>query len=667
MSLDEKKVLAYNLSCLSEAGLKTALRYLRDDWNVTAAPLESNLVELDLNALSDAQLWKLSRLVSHCVYLTPTSVPSTTCLNCECAHRTAEQKQKNEKKENEEEDHDEFASSGRFDDFGFGFDDISSTSSSHMFDDSEGNENENENENDDDDDDECSLLLVRDSRDLDVVSESGRYCGCSCHCPSSMFDEVDGGINDEYVDGDVKGKGPLKTVGNTLASNALGGTASSATQALTRNSQRIGQLDGVSRPSTPTTLPLESLVDNALRAQTASDGDDDLSLLGDSGDDLVSFGRQSSFGDDDDDDDDDDGDDDLMRFGSAIKRKRSRSNTSLHDADFHGIDGDESDDAIKRQCTYGLDASLAHLVDEPLFSIERIEDVPRNPAIHAFVHEFNDPMNFVVDGSNSNDDFLAASEAANSAARAAAALYTANGSPTHTHSSPPPPPSSPLDPWLGIAGGSATALPWLPQFPTDAIVAGQQQQQEEEQVRRGEQGIVPPPLLRQRRRGDDKYGKDDDGNDDDDEQDDEQDGDRFSIKVHIYSLAKHSNDPKRPFLCDACGKTFRDRSNLMRHVRTHTHEKPYVCSWPGCPKRFSHAAGLRDHVNTHTGERPYACPDCPKRFANQANCRRHRLLHTGEKHFHCERCGASFFQKANLKSHVARHEKKDAKNKSKAK
>jgi len=115
--------------------------------------------------------------------------------------------------------------------------------------------------------------------------------------------------------------------------------------------------------------------------------------------------------------------------------------------------------------------------------------------------------------------------------------------------------------------------------------------------------------------------------------------------VHVMNMDPNSME------CPECHKRFADKSNLGKHVRTHTGAKPFVCET--CGKSFRHSSTLKDHLNTHEEIRPYAChfEECGKRFSNMANLKRHERTHTNLKPFVCAFCQRPFNQSSNCKQH----------------
>ncbi|KAF6775969.1 hypothetical protein AHF37_04520 [Paragonimus kellicotti] len=120
-----------------------------------------------------------------------------------------------------------------------------------------------------------------------------------------------------------------------------------------------------------------------------------------------------------------------------------------------------------------------------------------------------------------------------------------------------------------------------------------------------------------------------------------------SVELDRLGLKRHQ--------CDHCPKWFNRSSDLVKHRRTHTGEKPFACHH--CGRAFSDSSSLSAHKRIHTGERPYTCSDCGKSFSVSSSLIKHRRIHTGEKPYKCLACGRTFSDNSSYGSHRKRSQR----------
>lgn len=83
----------------------------------------------------------------------------------------------------------------------------------------------------------------------------------------------------------------------------------------------------------------------------------------------------------------------------------------------------------------------------------------------------------------------------------------------------------------------------------------------------------------------------------------------------------------------------------------------WACAQPGCDYIAHSSRHMLRHMTTHSGERPFECkwPGCGYRAKQREHLKTHELKHTNLKSFKCDVCDFATKRKEHLKRHMQRH------------
>ena len=107
--------------------------------------------------------------------------------------------------------------------------------------------------------------------------------------------------------------------------------------------------------------------------------------------------------------------------------------------------------------------------------------------------------------------------------------------------------------------------------------------------------------------------------------------------IVILTFRREAHDANISLILSGCAFCGRDKSKVLEHTRTHTHEKVTACAT--CGSQFASNTKLKDHLTRQVEptDPNLACSICHKHFPNERHLREHVRRHINTVQCpHCE-------------------------------
>ena len=119
-----------------------------------------------------------------------------------------------------------------------------------------------------------------------------------------------------------------------------------------------------------------------------------------------------------------------------------------------------------------------------------------------------------------------------------------------------------------------------------------------------------------------------------------------------YQRHRYVHRAPANYQCDICNKILPFKSDLTRHLKTHTEDKKWLCAHPTCGKDFKRKADLELHAVVHSGIK-HKCtePGCSFSSLDPRNVKHHKKSHTQEPTVSCTKCDKKFVFYMQMKRH----------------
>lgn len=98
-----------------------------------------------------------------------------------------------------------------------------------------------------------------------------------------------------------------------------------------------------------------------------------------------------------------------------------------------------------------------------------------------------------------------------------------------------------------------------------------------------------------------------------------------SLRNHMNLVHNTTERPRHPCTFPGCGKTYQNKTWVVYHFRMEHYENPARFGCTLCGREFKANPDLVKHIATHTTEKPHKCSSCGTRFVQISSLKRHEV------------------------------------------
>lgn len=104
---------------------------------------------------------------------------------------------------------------------------------------------------------------------------------------------------------------------------------------------------------------------------------------------------------------------------------------------------------------------------------------------------------------------------------------------------------------------------------------------------------------------------------------------KFNRWTELTSHKRYEHQAE--YICHDCGKLYRERSHIIRHLKKHAPSRRFSCPYESCNTKYSRNSNLQQHIKTKHEGLTFDCLTCGAKLSTKSTLKEHMERHTRPK------------------------------------